>query len=1608
MTDHVGEKILFSDWPGFRFQRSEVVGDTCHESVRRKHVHRTAMVEVETFLESVEQRLRDKRRRGSVGYIELINEVDNRFSETLIDQHRDVIISIVDDAIAGAGIFCWYAGRFMVLLDQASVAATRAIFAAISRAIAERTWIFEDSDVHSTPVVGYSDLILTNSARELWSMAEAALDRAKDSLEIQPVRYGRRLSRNETAMSRLTLVKLTRLIPKWLVLAFQFLASLLIGLGAPFVFYAACDALGFDISGPVYIGVVVVLVITALTIWIEGFLALKSTTPPAQPGSPYPLATIIIPAYLPNEASTIIETLHAFLKLDYANTVQVIVAYNTPVPHMPVEDEMASLAADRALGGRFIIEPIRVEGSTSKAQNVNAVVGRVRGRFVGIFDADHHPQADSLERAWRWLSNGWDIVQGRCSIRNGHESWLARMIAVEFEQIYAVSHPGRARFHGFGIFGGSNGFWRTPVLHETRMRHSMLTEDIDSSIRAVVAGYRIAGDRDLISEELAPTTMKQLLNQRLRWAQGWFQVSFRRLLPALLSPRVTVRQKLGLLHLLVWRELFPWYSIQVVPIMAYWIMVYGWHYIQWTIPIFLATTAFTVSTGPGQIIIAYMLARKPVKRKLGWFVEYLFVSTFFFSPFKDALSRIAHVKEAMGERAWKVTPRVAPPARRIGLRLAGTSAAALLLTCVTVGTGFAQTPSSLTSRSPREIIATLLGGEAATINAARTAAHEGRNSEAASLFAKAIEAVPSRRDELLREYADSLTYSGRSAQAVPLYKEVLASGRVEDDRWKVAAQLALALTWSGQNRAAAAVYDRVSAHDPADVDVALRRARVLVSVGRIDEALAALDRLPVAAWSSGPRASLGQQTLVEIAQVKARTGDTAGAKRMLARADQHSGGPGQPPARALTILTGAPPTRIVATMNEPRTPRDYRAAIARLAPGSAEFWKAQRGLAVSLAAADAKAEALDALAVYLRHAPSDVDALLTRARLLSDLQEHRKALDAYQAVYELNAQNGAARAGMRNETVALARAAARNDKNAESESLFAAAIKIDPAHRRDLLREYADQLSFSGNAVDAIPLYTEWLAGADQRAVERKQAMIGLANAYAWSGQQKEAAAAYAQVQSAFPEDRAIRWTTLVFNARNAAKNDRNAEAEKLFAEAVALDPDRSAEILREYADQLTFTHQADRAIPLYIRYLAAPTLREPDRLRAELGLARADEWTERLEDAKKIYAGLSMRHPNLPEYRWHLLVVSGREAARADRNGESAEYFAQAIALDPERSRSILPEYADQLTFTQRPENAIGFYRASLAQKTISDADRLSIRKSLARALEWAGRPAEAAEVDRELVAQRPGDASLQWSNLVLSARAAARADNNAQAAALLAKAIELLPAKRPEILKEYADKLTYSGKPKLAIPLYKQLLAEDRELGSLPIQRSAQDRSPAGMRDTRLSLALALAWNKQRTEAMHEYQRLLDANPDDVKAGVGVAQMLSWSGRQSDALNTYQRLLANHPDNGDLLRGIAQAQDWEGHHREAQATLQDLLRRHPEDAEARRLLAQSLAWSGRPDKAIAEVRRALELQNRSRIGPDTAAASVRQASASSARSTERGGSGVTLVARDDGQPAR
>jgi cellulose synthase/poly-beta-1,6-N-acetylglucosamine synthase-like glycosyltransferase len=292
---------------------------------------------------------------------------------------------------------------------------------------------------------------------------------------------------------------------------------------------------------------------------IKRILGVSGARYPA-PKLPLPRCSFLIAAYLPNEQQIIIETIeHILFNIPRPSAgLEVILTYNTPVD-LPVEEDLRTLA-------RLYPELrlLRVEGSRSKAENLNAGFEIVTGEITCILDADHHPASDCFVRAWHWINQGYDVVQGRSVIRNHNRNFLTQMIAIEFEMIYGIVHAAKSFLTDSSIFGGSNGYWRTSVLQQIRFNPLMLTEDIDASMRTLLKGYRILHDRSIISTELAPANLSSFWFQRKRWAQGWLEVGLKYQQQLWKTDKLTLWQKLFWTYLLYYCAFYPLVAIQIV------------------------------------------------------------------------------------------------------------------------------------------------------------------------------------------------------------------------------------------------------------------------------------------------------------------------------------------------------------------------------------------------------------------------------------------------------------------------------------------------------------------------------------------------------------------------------------------------------------------------------------------------------------------------------------------------------------------------------------------------------------------------------------------------------------------------------------------------------------------------------------------------------------------------------------------------------------------------------------------------------------------------------------------------------------------------------------
>ena len=367
------------------------------------------------------------------------------------------------------------------------------------------------------------------------------------------------------------------------------------------------------------------------------FISADKVLPP--PTGRLPAFSVIIVAYLPNEADIILDTLNHFRdNLVHDSGLEVVLAYNTPEP-MEVEHDLRALMADWKS-----FRAVKCPGSTSKCDNINHVLPTLSHEFVALFDSDHLPEPDAFARAAHYLGKGYDIIQGRTVINSKYcEGLLGNLIRTEFELRHGIEHEVRNTVYNYAIFGGSNGYWRTRVLQDIGMDPEMLTEDVDSAIRSLSHGYKVWYDHHLVALEQPPPSFHALLKQRLRWSQGWFQVARRSIVPMYTSDRFSLWTKIGM-----WWILKMQLGVQI----AYSIVL-GFILVNVS-----ATYGFTTTLKVSAInalptwIMLFGFVNLPLSNKL------LYAALTPFTAFAfQLIDLMAQVRLIVGYSQWNVTPR---------------------------------------------------------------------------------------------------------------------------------------------------------------------------------------------------------------------------------------------------------------------------------------------------------------------------------------------------------------------------------------------------------------------------------------------------------------------------------------------------------------------------------------------------------------------------------------------------------------------------------------------------------------------------------------------------------------------------------------------------------------------------------------------------------------------------------------------------------------------------------------------------------------------------------------------------------------------------------------
>ena len=166
--------------------------------------------------------------------------------------------------------------------------------------------------------------------------------------------------------------------------------------------------------------------------------------------------------------------------------------------------------------------------------------------LVAIFDADFVPPTDFLKRLVPHLVEdpGLGLVQARWGHLNRDASLLTRAQGVFLDGHFAIEHGGRDRAQLLFNFNGTAGVWRRQAIDDAGgWRADTITEDLDLSYRAQLAGWRFRYEHDVVAPAELPQSWTAFRSQQARWVRGSVETARLMLGRVLSAPGLTVTQR---------------------------------------------------------------------------------------------------------------------------------------------------------------------------------------------------------------------------------------------------------------------------------------------------------------------------------------------------------------------------------------------------------------------------------------------------------------------------------------------------------------------------------------------------------------------------------------------------------------------------------------------------------------------------------------------------------------------------------------------------------------------------------------------------------------------------------------------------------------------------------------------------------------------------------------------------------------------------------------------------------------------------------------------------------------------------------------------------------
>lgn len=293
----------------------------------------------------------------------------------------------------------------------------------------------------------------------------------------------------------------------------------------------------------------------------------------------YPFVSVQIPLY--NEKYVAVRAIKASTSFDYKGEYEVIICDDSTDETSDIirKYQEKFLVKGEKLkqirGEGWVLTEIEIkpgvtlkhlrrttrEGFKGWALKLALTLVNPKTEFISVFDADFVPYPDSLTSFLKYfkIQNSMSedytksnvaAVQGyQWHVLNKSENWITRGVRNEYAGSYVIERSGEEIYGGLKQISGSVYMIRRDVLEEIGWDRS-ITEDFELTLKLYEKGYKVVYTPYIQAPAECVSTIKRLVRQRMRWAEGHSNNVKRMFKKLLFNPKLTFSEKFEFAYLI--------------------------------------------------------------------------------------------------------------------------------------------------------------------------------------------------------------------------------------------------------------------------------------------------------------------------------------------------------------------------------------------------------------------------------------------------------------------------------------------------------------------------------------------------------------------------------------------------------------------------------------------------------------------------------------------------------------------------------------------------------------------------------------------------------------------------------------------------------------------------------------------------------------------------------------------------------------------------------------------------------------------------------------------------------------------------------------------------